>query len=132
MDEVTGRIIGAAIEVHRALGPGLLESTYQQLLAHELLLREIPFCQQLVVPVIYKGAIVDCAYRLDFLIENVAVEIKSVASLERIHAAQMLTYMKLGGWPLGLLINFNVPVLARGIRRFIRSEERAEIQQKTP
>ena len=124
MNDVTARIIGAAIEVHRTLGPGLLESTYQQLLGRELLLRGIPFLRQVAVPVIYKGEQVDCAYRLDFLIEDVATEIKSVAALERIHEAQILTYMKLGGWSLGLLINFNVPVLARGgVRRFILSGE---------
>ena len=119
MDDATGRIIGASIEVHKALGPGLLESTYQRVLAHELLIQAIPFSQQIVVPLIYKGTKVDCAYRLDFLVGDVAIEIKSVAGLERIHEAQMLTYMKLGGWSLGLLINFNVPILARGIRRFI-------------
>jgi GxxExxY protein len=117
--DLTGRIIGAAIEVHRALGPGLLESAYKECLSRELTLRDIPFLRELPLPVIYKGTKVDCAYRLDFLIEGVVLEIKSVSGIDPIHEAQLLTYMKLGQWRLGLLINFNVPLLARGIRRFI-------------
>jgi GxxExxY protein len=117
--DVTGRIIGAAIEVHRALGPGLLESAYQECLSHELTLRGIPFLRELSLPVIYKGAKVDCAYRLDFLVDGVVVEVKSVSGIDPIHEAQVLTYMKLGQWKLGLLMNFNVALLARGIRRLI-------------
>jgi GxxExxY protein len=123
VEDVTGRIIGAAIEVHRALGPGLLESAYQECLSYELLERGIPFLRQLTLPVIYKGTRIDCAYRVDFLAEDVVVEIKAVAAFERIHDAQLLTYMKLGGWKLGLLINFNVPVLTKGIRRLILSPQ---------
>jgi len=119
MNDVTGKIIGAAIEVHRAIGPGLLESAYQECMARELMLRGMPFCRQLPLPVIYKGVELDCAYRLDFLINEVVVEIKCVSAIDPIHAAQLLTYMKLGQWKLGLLINFNVAVLARGIRRLI-------------
>ena len=119
MEDTTGRIIGAAIEVHRALGPGLLESAYQRCLRHELTLRRIPFRYQLALPVTYKGEKIDCSYRIDFVIDDVVVEIKSVAALDPIHEAQLLTYMKLGQWRLGLLINFNVPVLSRGIRRLI-------------
>jgi GxxExxY protein len=115
----TERILGAAIEVHRALGPGLLESAYQECLSRELTLRGVPFLQQLALPVVYKGVRVDCSYRIDFLIDEVVVEIKSVAAIEPIHEAQVLTYMKLGQWKLGLLINFNVPLLVRGVRRLI-------------
>jgi GxxExxY protein len=118
--EVTGAVIGAAIEVHRALGPGLLESAYEECLCRELNLRHIPFVRQLPIPVEYKGLKLDCSYRLDLLVaSSVVVEIKAVSGLEAIHAAQLLTYMKLGSWNLGLLINFNVPMLRNGIRRMI-------------
>jgi len=118
--EVTREVIGAAIEVHRALGPGLLESAYEQCLSRELTLRHVPFVRQLPLPVEYKGVKVDCSYRLDFLVDSsVVVEIKAVSALEPIHSAQLLTYMKLGCWSLGLLINFNVPVIRYGIRRMI-------------
>ena len=119
MKDVTREIIGAAIEVHRALGPGLLESAYQECLSRELTLRSIPFLREVSLPVFYKGAKVDCAYRIDFVVDEVVVEIKSVSGIDPIHEAQLLTYMRLGRWNLGLLINFNVPVLARGIRRLI-------------
>ena len=119
MNETTGAIIGAAIEVHRNLGPGLLESAYQECLCRELILRTIPFRKQISLPVIYKGTRVDCSYRIDLLVDDVVVEIKSVAAIEPIHEAQLLTYMKLGAWRLGLLINFNVAVLKHGIRRLI-------------
>jgi GxxExxY protein len=117
--DVTRGIIGAAIEVHRALGPGLLESAYQECLSRELTLRGIPFLREVSLPVFYKGTKVDCAYRIDFVTDEVVVEIKSVSGIDPIHEAQVLTYMKLGQWNLGLLINFNVPVLTRGIRRLI-------------
>jgi GxxExxY protein len=119
VENATGKIIGAAIEVHRALGPGLLESAYQECLCHELALRAIAFQRQLSLPVTYKGLKLDCSYRLDFLVDDVVVEIKSVAAIDPIHEAQLLTYMKLGNWKLGLLINFNVALLTRGIRRLI-------------
>jgi len=119
VNDVTGRIIGAAIEVHRALGPGLLESAYEECLSRELTLRGIPFLRQLSLPVMYKGVKVDCCYRVDFVVDEVVVEIKSVSAIESIHEAQLLTYMKPGQWKLGLLINFNVALLARGIRRMI-------------
>lgn len=118
--EVTAKIIGAAIEVHRALGPGLLESAYEACLCRELGLRGVPFLRQFALPVDYKGVEVDCAYRLDLLVASqVVVEIKSVSVIEPIHKAQLLTYMRLGSWKLGLLINFNVPILREGIRRMI-------------
>ena len=118
VNELTKGIIGAAIEVHRALGPGLLESAYEQCLCRELTLRKVPFERQLSLPVEFKGLRLDCGYRLDLLVANtVVVEIKAVESLLPIHEAQLLTYLKLGGWKVGLLINFNVSVLKTGIRR---------------
>lgn len=120
MNEVTERVIGAAIEVHRCLGPGLLESAYEECLCRELVLRNIPFEQQRPLPVEYKGLLLDCGYRLDLLVSNaVVVEVKSREELLPVHEAQLLTYLRLGGWKVGLLINFNVPVLHRGIRRFV-------------
>jgi GxxExxY protein len=119
-EDRTGDVIGAAIEVHRALGPGLLESAYEECICRELALRQIRFARQVALPVEYKGVKVDCSYRLDLLVaSSIVVEIKSVSGLEPIHLAQLLTYMKLGPWPLGLLINFNVPMLRAGIRRMI-------------
>ena len=117
--KLTGEIIGAAVDVHRAIGPGLLESAYEHCLAREFMLRELPFIRQVPLPLIYKGAKVDIAYRVDFLIDDVVLEIKSVDSIDPIHMAQVMTYMKLGGWKVGLLINFNVISLTRGIRRVV-------------
>ena len=120
INDLTAKIIGAAIEVHKALGPGLLESAYESCLAYELSLLKIGFERQVPLPVRYKSLPLDCGYRLDFLVENLVVlELKAVERLEAIHEAQMLTYLKLGGWRVGLLINFNVPVLKRGIGRLI-------------
>lgn len=119
MPTITEKIIGAAIDVHRAIGPGLLESAYEECIAHEFTLRRIPFIRQLPLPLIYKGVKVDCAYRLDFLVDDVVFEIKSVVGIDPIHIAQLMTYMKLGSWKLGLLINFNVTSLTRGIRRIV-------------
>ena len=118
--ELTKRIIGAAIEVHKAIGPGLLESAYQTCLAQEFRLRSIAFETEKPVPIIYKGIQLDCGYRLDFLVENkIIVEIKSVEGLLPIHEAQLLTYLRLTGCKIGLLINFNVPILKNGIKRII-------------
>lgn len=120
LNEISEQIIGAAIEVHKALGPGLLESAYEDCLCRELTLRNISFERQKLLPVEYKGMKVDCGYRLDLLVSgSVVVEIKAVETIVPIHEAQLLTYLKLGGWKLGLLINFNVPVLKDGIRRRI-------------
>jgi GxxExxY protein len=120
LNQITGEIIGAAIEVHRALGPGLLESIYEECLCQELRFREIRFDRQHPLPIAYKGLALDCGYRVDLLVaEAIVVEIKAVQSLDPIHEAQLLTYMKLGGWKVGLLINFNVSVLKDGIRRRI-------------
>lgn len=120
VNQLTEAIIGAAIEVHRALGPGLLESAYEECLCRELDLRRIPFERQRLLPVEYKGLSLDCGYRLDLLVaDTVVVEIKAVERLLPIHEAQLLTYLKLGGWKVGLLINFNVPVLKKGVRRLV-------------
>ncbi len=118
-DPLTGKVIGCAIEVHRALGPGLLESAYQQCLAHELALNRISFRAEYPVPVEYKGIRLDCGYRIDLLVEDrVILELKSVDEITGIHRAQLLTYMKMTGIQTGLLINFNVCKLVDGIERF--------------
>jgi GxxExxY protein len=120
INEVTEAIIGAAIEVHRTLGPGLLESAYQECLAREMTLRQIAFEREKPLPLEYKGAKLDCGYRLDFLIaELVVVEVKAADSLPPISQAQLLTYMKLGGWKVGLIINFHAPLLKEGIKRLV-------------
>jgi GxxExxY protein len=119
-DELLNRVIGCAIEVHRELGPGLLESAYEQCLAHELRLQHIAFVLQSPQPVDYKGIRLDCGCRLDVLVENtLIVELKSVESLKGIHNAQLLTYMKLAGIRTGLLINFNVTKLKDGVKRLV-------------
>jgi GxxExxY protein len=113
--ELTEAIIGAAIEVHRHLGPGLLESAYEECLCHELSLRAIKFERQLSLPVTYKGVNLDCGYRIDLLVENlVVVELKCVEKLQPVHDAQLLTYMKLGNKEVGLIFNFHTEVLTRG------------------
>jgi GxxExxY protein len=119
-DPLTGKVIGCAIEVHRGLGPGLLESTYEQCLAHEMRLNGISFRLQHGLPVEYKGLRLDCGYRVDVLAENAdIVKLKSVEELIPIHKAQLLTYMKLAKIRTGLLLNFNVPVLKNGIERLV-------------
>ncbi|MGM0594876.1 MAG: GxxExxY protein [Pseudomonadota bacterium] len=119
-DYLSNQIIGAAIEVHRQLGPGLLESTYEQCLCRELVLRGIDFRRQVPLPVKYKGEFLECGYRLDMVVDRrVVLELKAVEELESIHEAQLLTYLKLSGLQLGLLMNFNVPVLRRGIKRIV-------------
>lgn len=117
------QIIGACVEVHRAIGPGLLESAYEQCLCHELALRQIPFRRQVQLPLVYKGIALACSYRLDVLVdERVIVEIKSVDALTPLDTAQLLTYLKLTNLELGLLINFNVPLLKHGVRRVIHQK----------
>ena len=117
-EALTEQIIGAAMEVHRQLGPGLMESVYQACLAHELDLRGIKWEREKALPILYKGAQLDCGYRLDFLVEDkVVVELKAVEQLLPIHEAQLLTYLKISGCKVGLLINFNVPLLKQGIKR---------------
>lgn len=120
INQITNEIIGSAIEVHRTLGPGLLESAYEECLCHELSLRKISFKRQHPLPINYKGHHLDCGYRLDLLvIDKVIIEIKSVEKIQPIHTAQLLTYLKIGGWKVGLLINFNVPILKDGISRVV-------------
>lgn len=119
-EELSGQVIGCAIEVHRELGPGLLESSYEKCLAHELSKAGIPFETQVAIPVLYKGVTIDCGYRADLLVDKkVLVELKSAEKIERLHEAQLLTYMRLAGVQVGLLINFNVAVLKDGIKRYV-------------
>ena len=111
-------VIGLCIEVHRGTGPGLLESAYEECLAYELTKDGLAFERQMEMPMHYKGVLLNCGYRLDFLIENsLVIELKAVNKVEPIHQAQLLTYLKMSGHALGLLINFNVPVLKDGIQR---------------
>ena len=118
LNTLTEQVIGAAIEVHRLLGPGLLESAYQRALAHEFTLRKIVFEQQKLCPVQYKDLVIDDAYRLDFLINGlVVVELKTVDALLEVHEAQVLTYPKFPGCHIGLLMNFRSTVLTKGLRR---------------
>ena len=113
-------VIGAAIEVHQALGPGLLESAYQQCLKHELNLRGLSVRSEVELAVSYKGMALDCGYRIDFIVGgSLLLELKSVRKIEAIHEAQILTYLKLAKIKTGLLMNFNVPVLKDGIKRFV-------------
>ena len=118
LNQLTDTIIGAAMEVHRGLGPGLLESSYEMCLCRELRIRGIPFERQVPIPVEYKGVKLDCGYRADIVVDGaILVEIKAIDSLLPIHDAQLLSYLKLGGWKIGLLINFNVELLKHGLRR---------------
>ena len=132
---ITEAVIGHAIKVHRTLGPGLLESVYVACLAHELRKAGIDFDTQRTLPVRYDGIFIDCGFRLDLIVGGqVIVEIKSVKALALIHTAQVLTYLKLTGCPVGLLINFNVPLLKDGLKRVINprrcaSQERAEVAE---
>ena len=118
--ELSTKVIGCAIEVHRELGPGLLESTYQQCLAHELRLAGISFETEHPQPVSYKGLELECGYRIDLLIESeIVVELKAVAELLPIHDAQLITYLKLSKLRQGYLMNFNVPMLKAGLKSFV-------------
>lgn len=116
--ELTERVIGAAIAVHRELGPGLLESAYEACLAKELIDRRIRFQRQVELPVVYKGERIDCGYRMDLVVDGtLLVELKSIEKIVALHEAQLLTYMRLAGLPVGLIINFNVRVLKDGLVR---------------
>ena len=118
INKITSAVIGAAIEVHRHLGPGLLESAYDECLSREMAIRAIPFERQYPLPVEYKGIRLDCGYRLDYLVaKQVVLELKAVETILPVHEAQLLTYLQLGGWHVGLLINFNVEILKNGITR---------------
>ena len=118
-EQITEPVIGAAIEVHRHLGPGLLESVYERCLCRELDLRGIPHQRQILLPVVYKGQIIDCDLRMDIVLPGVVLELKSVEKLLPIHEAQLLTYLKLSGTRIGLLINFNVSKLRDGLKRMV-------------
>jgi len=119
-DTLTEQIIGAAIQVHRELGPGLLESTYETCLCHELSLCNLKVDRQKIIPIAYKGILLDAGYRLDLVVENqVIVEIKAVSELLAVHEAQLLSYLKQVGGGRGLLINFNVKLLKHGLRRLV-------------
>jgi len=119
-DSLSKTVIGCAIEVHRKLGPGLLETTYEKCLAHELITHGIEYKSQVALPVEYKGLQLDCGYRIDLMVESrLIVELKSVDTLQKIHHAQLLTYMKLANIKTGLLINFNNRLLKNGIKRLL-------------
>ncbi len=119
-DPLSNTVIGCAIEVHRELGPGLLESSYEACLAHELSRAGLRFALQQAMPVVYKGIRVECGYRLDVLVEDqLILELKAVDAIIGIHEAQLITYLKLAKLKTGLLINFNVPALKQGIKRFV-------------
>jgi len=120
INQLSSQIIGAAIEVHKALGPGLLESAHEKCLCHELKLRGLWFENQKPLPLIFKGEKLDCGYQLDIVVENtIILELKSCEKIKPIHKAQLLTYLKLSGLKLGLLLNFNVPVMRDGIVRMV-------------
>lgn len=120
LNYLTGEIIGAAIDVHKAIGPGLLESAYSRCLQAELKLRNIPFEKELSLPIEYKGVQIDAGYKIDFMVGgSVVVELKAVEKLLPVHQAQLLTYLRLSNRKIGLLINFNAPVLKQGIKRFV-------------
>ncbi|MBI5041920.1 MAG: GxxExxY protein [Gammaproteobacteria bacterium] len=128
LNALSNRVIGAALTVHRELGPGLLESTYEACLWHELNAQGISAIRQVALPVVYKGMEIDCGYRVDLFIEDeLIMELKSVETLQLIHEAQLVTYLKLSGSRLGLLINFNAKALKHGIRRLVNG-----IDQKNP
>jgi len=121
-DQITDRVIGCAIEVHRNLGPGLLESAYERCLCHEIRQSGLKCQTQVALPIHYKGLELDCGYRLDLLVEeSVILEIKAIERLLPIHEAQLLTYLKLTGYKVGLLLNFNVPVLKEGLHRIVNN-----------
>lgn len=120
--KLTEKIIGAAIEVHSALGPGLLESAYQECLFLELKSKGLSVVKEIPLPIVYKNITLDHGYRIDLLVEKeVVIELKTVEAFTEVHSAQILTYMKLGKYPLGLLINFHTKLLKDGIKRFINS-----------
>ena len=135
INKISHNVIGAAIEVHRQLGPGLLESAYRECLAREFTLRGIPFEREKPIRLEYKGIVLEAGYRLDFLVADcLVVELKAIEALAPVHDAQLITYLRLGGWRLGLLINFNVAVLENGIRRRIlgyETEQRAVVPVET-
>ena len=135
INRISHEVIGAAIKVHRELGPGLLESAYRECLAREFTLRGVPFEREKPIRLEYKGIVLEAGYRLDFLVaECLVVELKAIEALAPVHDAQLIAYLRLGGWRLGLLINFNVPVLKNGIHRRIfgyEATQRAAVPEET-
>lgn len=130
-NEITEIVIGSAIEVHRALGPGLLESAYEQCLCYELSQRGLAFQRQVELPIAYKAVNLACGYRMDLVVENlVVVEIKAVEQILKVHEAQLLSYLRLYKKTLGLLINFHVPVLKHGIRRIANNYQENSASQR--
>ena len=124
INQLSSKIIGGAIEVHKVLGPGLLESAYEKCLCHELKLRGLSFDNQKPLPLVFKGEEIDCGYRLDIVVGNaIILELKACEKIEPIHKAQLLTYLKLSGLTLGLILNFNVPAMQRGIVRIVNNLE---------
>ena len=124
LNKLSYEVIGAALEVHRTLGPGLLESSYRKCLCRELAVRQVSYQKEWPLPLNYKGLRLDCGYRMDIVVaRQIVVEVKSVEALAPIHDAQLLTYLRIGGYRLGLLINFNVVVLKNGIHRKILGYE---------
>ena len=123
MDKITENIIGAAIETHKTLGPGLLKSAYQECLFYESKTLGYYVQKEVSLPIIYKDININHGYRIDLLVENIIVELKTVEQLTDVHSAQILTYMKLGNYPLGLLLNFNTKLLKNGIKRFINTPQ---------
>jgi GxxExxY protein len=120
INELTGQVIGAAIEVHKSLGPGLLESVYEACLCMELDFRSVPYQRQIEVPIQYRGMKLDCGYRLDLIVADCLIaELKACDVLQPVHEGQLLTYLKLTGLKVGLLINFNVPTLKEGLKRLV-------------
>jgi GxxExxY protein len=143
INQLTERIIGACIEIHKTLGPGLLESAYEECLCRELSLAVIGFERQRSLPVAYKGVQLDCGYRLDLVVEDkLIVELKTVQELLPVHDPRLLTYLKLSGITVGLLINFNVSILRRGIKRIVNhykegsvrgsDDNKVEVQETKP
>jgi GxxExxY protein len=123
-NHLTGEVIGAAIEVHKHLGPGLLESAYEECLCHELNLRKITYERQKQLPISYKDVKIDLSYRLDIVVEGkIILELKACEKIEDIYKAQLLTYLRLSGLKLGLILNFNVPVMKKGIVRVVNNFE---------
>lgn len=122
LNQITEKIIGCAIEVHKGLGPGLLESAYEECLCYELNRIGLKFARQVPLPVIYKGVKLDCSYRMDIVVENsVIVEVKAVENLIPVHDAQLLSYLKLYDKKVGLLMNFHVPILKKGLKRIVNN-----------
>jgi GxxExxY protein len=120
LDSITEKVIGGAIAVHRALGPGLLESAYEECLCFELSQARLCFERQVPLPVVYKGISLDCGYRMDIVVEDkIVIEVKAVERLIPVHEAQLLSYLKLGQRPVGLLMNFHTPILKNGLKRIV-------------